>query len=98
MRSRVPELPLSKGNCIRKHVQVGCGFRVKEIKSHDYIYFWHYEDRGGRSRQIHVYVGAKGSAATARRLSDLIEAYYARAAQQLAREFAIRRQAAAALR
>ena len=79
-------------------MQVGCGFRVKEIKGHDYVYFWHYEDRGGRSRQVHAYVGARRSAATARRLSELVEAYYARAAQQLARELAAHRQAAASLR
>ncbi len=79
-------------------MQVGCGFRVKEIKGREYVYFWHYEDRGGRSRQIHAYVGPSRSASTGRRLVDLIDAYYARAAQELARDLAGRRQAAASLR
>ena len=83
---------------MREAMQVGCGFRVKEIKGHDYVYFWHYEDRGGRSRQIHVYVGARRSPATARRLAALLEAYYARVAGDLARELAAHRQAAASLR
>ncbi len=79
-------------------MQVGCGFRVKEIKGHDYVYFWHYEDRGGGSRQIHTYVGAKAAPATARRLSDLVEAYYARASAQLARDLGAKRQGLAAFR
>lgn len=76
-------------------MQVGCGFRVKEVKGHDYVYFWHYEDRGGRSRQVHVYVGPRRSAATSRRLSELLEAYYARVAHEIARQLAAARRAAA---
>ena len=79
-------------------MQVGCGFRLKEIRGHVYVYFWHYESRGGRSRQVHAYVGPRRSPATARRLSALLEAYYLRAAQELARELAVRREAAASLR
>ncbi len=79
-------------------MEIGCGFRTHEIRGHDYVYFWHYEDRGGRSHQVHVYVGPARAPATSRRLSDLLEAYYARAGQQLARDLAERRMAAAALR
>ena len=79
-------------------MQIGCGFRVKEIKGNEYVYFWHYEDRGGRSRQIHAYVGARRSPATARRLSELLESYYAGARQELARQLAVHRQAAVLLR
>ncbi len=79
-------------------MQVGCGFRTREIKGHEYVYFWHYEDRGGRSRQIHVYVGPRRSPGTARRLGDLLESYYARVGQRLASELAAHRQAVAGLR
>lgn len=79
-------------------MQIGCGFRVRTIRGNDYVYFWHYEERGGRSRQIHDYVGPRRLPATSRRLVDLFDAYYARAVQDLARERAAHRQAAAALR
>ncbi len=79
-------------------MEIGCGFRVREIKGNEYVYFWRYEDRGGRSRQIHVYVGPRRAPATARRLSALLEAYYAHAGQELERQLAAHRQAAAGLR
>ncbi len=79
-------------------MQVGCGFRLKTIKGREYVYFWHYEDRGGRSRQIQMYVGPSRASATAQRLGDLLESYYARAGQQLARDLADHRTAAANLR
>lgn len=79
-------------------MQVGCGFRLKVIKGREYVYFWHYEDRGGRSRQIQAYVGPRRASATPRRLGELLESYYARVEQELAREFADHRIAAGNLR
>lgn len=79
-------------------MQVGCGFRVKEIKRRDYVYFWHYEDRGGRRTQIYEYIGPRRSAATIRRLEQALEAYYGRAEETLRRELALRRSAIADLR
>ncbi len=79
-------------------MEIGCGFRVREIEGHAYVYFWHYEDREGRSRQIHEYVGPTRAAGTSRRLVDRIDAYYARASAHLARDLAGRRAAANALR
>ncbi len=67
-------------------MQIGCGFRIKQIKRRDYVYFWHYEDRGGRSTQVYEYMGSRRSAATARRLSEALEAYYARAEEELRRD------------
>ncbi len=55
-------------------MEIGCGFRVREIKGHAYVYFWHYEDREGRSHQIHEYVGPARAAGTSRRLVDRIDA------------------------
>ncbi len=79
-------------------MQVGCGFRVKTIRGSEYVYFWHYEDRGGRSRQVQDYVGARQSPATSRRLLDRLDAYSARAGPELDRERASSRLAAASLR
>ena len=79
-------------------MQVGCGFRVKSVKDQDYVYFWRYEDRGGRSRQVYVYMGRRRSAGTARRLAGALEAHYASAADELRRQLGEHRTAIAALR
>ncbi len=79
-------------------MEIGCGFRVHEIKGHEYVYFWHYEEREGRSRQLQEYVGPTRASGTGRRLTGLIDAYYARASAQLARDLAGRRAAAMSLR
>src|SRR2546430_17268104 len=60
-------------------MQVGCGFRVKGVQGQDYVYFWHYEDRDGRSRQVYEYMGPRRSSGTASRLTTAVEAYYAAA-------------------
>lgn len=79
-------------------MQVGCGFRVKAVKGQDYVYFWHYEDRAGRSRQVYEYLGPRRSAATARRVGEAVEAYFARASDDLRRQLGAHRAAIAALR
>jgi hypothetical protein len=71
---------------------------VRTIRGNEYVYFWHYESRGGRSRQIHEYIGPRRNPATSRRLVDLLDAYYARMAQELSRERAAHRLAATNLR
>ncbi len=79
-------------------MQVGCGFRVKAVKSQEYVYFWHYEDRGGKARQVYVYMGPRRSAATADRLAGAVEAYFGRASDDLRRQLGGQRSAIAALR
>lgn len=79
-------------------MQVGCGFRIMVVKNREYVYFWHYEDRDGRSRQVYRYLGPKASARTARRLDAALDGYYARSAEVLQKELARHRAAAAALR
>jgi hypothetical protein len=79
-------------------MQVGCGFRVKAVRGRDYVYFWHYEDRDGRSRQVHDYLGPRRSAATARRLVEAVETYFARASNDLRRQLEAHRAAIAAMR
>jgi len=79
-------------------MQVGCGFRVKAVKGRDYVYFWHYEDREGRSRQVYEYLGPRRSGGTARRLVEAVEAYFAQASDDLRRQLGAHRAAIAALR
>lgn len=38
-------------------MMVGCGWCVKRVRRGRYLYFWHYEDRGGRREQVEEYVG-----------------------------------------
>ena len=79
-------------------MQVGCGFRVKAVKGQEYVYFWHYEDRGGKARQVYAYMGPRRSAATADRLAAAVEAYFARASDDLRRQLGGQRAAISALR
>jgi len=78
-------------------MQIGCGFRVKPVKGHDYVYFWRYESRGGRSRQVYIYMGPRRSSGTAQRLTAALEAYYATAGDDLRRQLGGQRAAIAAL-
>src|SRR2546428_9764238 len=57
-------------------MQVGCGFRTKPLRGHDYVYFWHYENRGGRSRQVYEYMGPCRSLDTARRVGAPRDAHF----------------------
>jgi len=68
------------------------------VKGREYVYFWHYEDREARSRQVYRYMGPKHAATTARRLAEAVEAYYARAMDEVRRRLAEERQSVAALR
>ena len=79
-------------------MQIGCGFRIKSIKGWDYVYFWHYEDRGGRSHQIYEYIGPRRSPDTARRLEVTLDAYYAIKGDELRRQLVMNRAAIASLR
>src|SRR5437773_48971 len=64
-------------------MQVGCGFRVKAVKGQEYVYFWHYEDRGGKARQVYAYMGPRRSATTADRLAGEDEAEAATTADRV---------------
>ena len=79
-------------------MQVGCGFRVKALRGQDYVYFWHYENRSGRSRQVYEYMGSRRAPGTARRLAEAVEAYYAAAGDELRLQLGGQRAAIAALR
>jgi hypothetical protein len=64
-------------------VQVGCGLTTKEIRGRPYLYFWHYEERGGRRVQIFQYIGSPRSLAARTRLEAAVAAYYDRVTAEL---------------
>jgi hypothetical protein len=66
-------------------VQVGCGVSVKRIRGRPYLYFWHYEDRGGRRVQVQQYLGSPRNESTRQRLTLAVEAYYDRLQDELRR-------------
>ena len=66
-------------------MQVGCGVYELEIRRHRYLYFWHYETKGGARRQVKDYVGSAGSPESAAKAARLCEAYYGRADRDLRR-------------
>jgi len=66
-------------------MEVGCGARVREIRRQRYVYFWHYEREGGRSRRREDYVGR---ADDERSLADVLRrvaVYHGKVEQELAR-------------
>jgi hypothetical protein len=66
-------------------VQTGCGVSVKRIRGRPYLYFWHYEDRGGRRVQVQQYLGAPRAESTRQRLTLAVETYYDRLQDELRR-------------
>ena len=80
-----------------ERMQVGCGFRIKSVHGTEYVYFWRYEARGGRRRQVYEYMGPRRAAETATRLGDAMEAHYARASEDLRRQLIRAKHAIASL-
>jgi len=66
-------------------VQIGCGLTTKEIRGRPYLYFWHYEERGGRRVQVFRYLGSARSEAARQRLAEALDAYLERAGVELRR-------------
>jgi hypothetical protein len=67
-------------------VQLGCGVTTKEIRGRPYLYFWHYEDRGGRRVQVFRYLGAARSASARARLEGILEEYVEKATAEIRRK------------
>lgn len=62
---------------------LGCGYCEKTIHGRPYLYFWHYESRGGRREQVEAYVGPARSARARQEVERLVAAYVARAQAEL---------------
>jgi len=67
-------------------VQLGCGLTTKEIRGRPYLYFWHYEERGGRRVQVFRYLGSSQSEATRQKLAELLDAYVERVTAEVRRK------------
>lgn len=59
-------------------MQSGCGVATKTIRGKPYLYFWHYEERGGRRAQVFQYVGPARSESARQRLVEVVDAYFDR--------------------
>ncbi len=64
-------------------MQVGCGLTTKMIRGRPYLYFWHYEEHGGRRVQVFQYIGSPRSPEARPRLEAAIAAYYERVTAEL---------------
>ena len=64
-------------------MQIGCGLTTKEIRGRPYLYFWHYEEVGGRRVQVFRYIGSPRSPSARTRLEAAVSAYFDRVAAEL---------------
>lgn len=66
-------------------MMIGCGYCVKTIRKGRYLYFWHYEDRGGRRAQLEEYVGPANDPRARDAVARKVAAYADRARGELVR-------------
>ena len=69
-------------------MRVGYGLRVHRIDGNDYLYFWHYEREGGRSRRREDYIGPAREPASRREAARKQLAYYRRIQTDVAAKIA----------
>ncbi|HEX9341273.1 MAG TPA: hypothetical protein VF992_08920 [Thermoplasmata archaeon] len=58
---------------------------MKTIRKGRYLYFWHYEDRGGRRAQVEEYVGPSKDSRAREEVARRVAAYANRAQTEMAR-------------
>jgi len=66
-------------------MRIGCGLRVHRIDGNEYLYFWHYEREGGRSRRKEDYIGRVDDEGARQELLKRMAVYHGRAEQEIAR-------------
>jgi hypothetical protein len=66
-------------------MMLGSGYCVKRIRRRRYLYFWHYEARGGRRIQLEEYVGPADDPEAREAILGKVTAYADRARGELAR-------------
>ncbi len=64
-------------------MMLGCGYCEKTVHGRPYLYFWHYEDRGGRREQVEVYIGPARSERARAEAVRRVASYAARARGEL---------------
>ena len=65
-------------------MMLGCGYCEKTVHGRPYLYFWHYETRGGRREQLEEYIGPARSDRSREEIARRAAAYVARAEGELA--------------
>ncbi len=65
-------------------MMLGCGFCEKTVHGRPYLYFWHYETRGGRRDQVEEYVGPARSERARQEVARRTAEYVRRAEEELA--------------
>lgn len=66
-------------------MMLGCGYCVKSVRKRRYLYFWHYEARGGRRVQVEEYVGAASDPGAREEVARKVSAYADRARAEMGR-------------
>ena len=66
-------------------MEIGCGARVRSFGARRYLYFWHYEREGGRSRRKEDYIGRGDDDRARRELLRRMAAYHGKVEQEIAR-------------
>jgi hypothetical protein len=66
-------------------MMLGCGYCVKTIRKGRYLYFWHYEDRGGRREQLEEYIGPSRDPRARAEVPRRVAAYVERARSEMVR-------------
>jgi len=66
-------------------MEIGCGARVRTFGAGRYLYFWHYEREGGRSRRREDYLGRVDEPRAREELLKRMAAYHGKAEQEIAR-------------
>src|SRR3989442_12349169 len=65
---------------------MGCGVTTKAIRGRPYLYFWHYEERGGRRVQAFRYLGTARSETARQKLTEALAAYLERVPAEVRRK------------
>jgi hypothetical protein len=65
-------------------MMLGCGYCEKTVHGRPYLYFWHYETRGGRRDQVEEYLGPARSERAREAVTRKTAAYVQRAEAELA--------------
>ena len=66
-------------------MMLGCGYCVKNVRKRRYLYFWHYEARGGRRVQLEEYVGPANDPGAREEVARKVSAYADRARAEMGR-------------
>lgn len=66
-------------------MQIGCGVYEHTVRNRTYLYFWHYETKGGRRVQMKEYVGPAAVSRSWDAAMRLCQSYYDRMASELGR-------------